>query len=82
MNVRDLNLDAILQENANTKPQALNFVVLTQRQERNVKNRPGLPSTRWTLPSQDKGRVMEFSQIAIPSQYDCMASGIKTVDQA
>lgn len=49
MNYVDLNLDAILQENANTKPQALNFVVLTQRQERNAKNRPGSPSIKLTL---------------------------------
>lgn len=72
----DLNLDAILQENANTKPQALNFVVLTQRQERNAKNRPVSPSTRRTLPSQHKRRFMEFSQIAFSSLCACMASGI------
>lgn len=55
----DLNLDAILQENANTKPQALNFVVLTQRQERNAKNRPGSPSTRRMLPSQLNRRFVD-----------------------
>lgn len=30
----DLNLDAILQENANIKPQALNFIVLTKTGEK------------------------------------------------
>lgn len=44
-----LNLDAVLQENANMKPQALNIVALTRRQGGNAKNRPRPPLIRRTL---------------------------------